>query len=545
MPLSAALDADFSDLEAECRKADVALGSMQGEAAKTEAAIADMATSAESSAGRTGAAVEGMGSKAGKSSGGFRDLTDGLKVADKSLGAFGVNISKEINVLGELGEVSGKTAADLGKIGTAGAVAAAAMAGWNLGRMIAEITGADAAFANWGSRLMGWGDVAAETAGAKMDLLNRASKNAGRTITDVAEAVRINTDAVKANAESFNTSANRVNAWEAEIQKAANSGDLAQIVEDLNSQNSTLEQLTAHYKISGEALAYLQRQMRATAEATREKEAADKKAAAEAQAHADAIQRLQDAMFGADSIAKANQYLAALGGIGNLTRMAKDEQIAMNKTLGEAIEAYTRTGAIAPAAIREIYTATLPLPPIVAGLGTEWDRVGERVTANADTIIGDLKRMDAETKAYEAETRRLVDEWNKVKPPVDAATGAVHETTGAARELSVALRDVGDGARNAWEAIAAGNAQMEAYRKSGIATGSQIALGGYNFALQQEAGTMPTYGQTTRNDTSTPWGTGAGSVNSNSTLNVNVNSSDARTIADRLVEEMRYRGVRF
>jgi DNA-binding ferritin-like protein (Dps family) len=531
MALSGVFDADFSDFVAECAKADAGLAAIAEGATKTETAVVQMATSAETTATSTGTAITGLSTATTNTSTGFKGMADSLRVADKSLGAFGVSMYKGINVLDELGQVSGKTAADLGKLGTAGAVAAAAMAGWNLGRWIADLTGADQAVANFASRLMGWGDVAKETAGATTDLLERASRNAGRTITDVAEAVKINTDAVKANAETFNTSANRVQAWEAEISKAANSGDLPQIVEDLKSQNSTLEQLTAHYKISTEALQYLQREMRATAEATREKEQADKKAAAEAQAHADAMKHLQDSMFGADTIAKANQYVAALGSIENLTKMSATAQASMNATIGEAIEAYKRWGQTAPPILNEVYNKTLALPPIVHGLIGEWANVGTAVTVNADSIIADLKRMEAQTKAYEDETQRMADEWNKVKPPIDAAKKGVDDTTGAVGQLSIAMADLGRVAMTAWESMKAGEALMDAYSNAGIFVGQQMTTGGYQ---QSQRAQMSR--ETTAAGAGQAWG---------NTLTVNVNSTEAGKIAESLTREMRQQGVRF
>jgi len=64
---------------------------------------------------------------------------------------------------------------------------------------------------------------------------------------------------------------------------------------------------------------------------------------------------------------------------------------------------------------------------------------------------------------------------------------------------------------------------MAAYNKAGVATGTQIATGGYQFQRQRDVGVMPT----------------------GNTLNVNVNSTDANNIATKLVDEMRRNGVRF
>ena len=169
---------------------------------------------------------------------------------------------------------------------------------------------------------------------------------------------------------------------------------------------------------------------------------------------------------------------------------------------------------------------------ITTGLGTEWANVGEKVTITANSVVADIKRMQDQTKAYEAETQKMVDEYIQGQYGAEEATD---KTTAAAERLTVALEQTGEAARNAWESIAAGNALMEAYNKAGVATGMQIATGGYQFDRLKQSGVMPTYGQTTRNDTTTPWG---------NTLNVNVNSTDASDIAGKLVNEMKRQGVR-
>jgi uncharacterized protein YoxC len=500
MALAGTIAADFSTFVGECQKAETGLA--------------------------------GIDASATKSASTFSTMAGQLQTADKSLAAFGIQAGPAVNVLNELGQVSGKSVTELGKLGTASAVAAAALAGWNLGRWIAELTGADAAIANLTSRVMGWGDVTAQVAANNADVLARASERAQRPITDLTEAMKINSEWGYKHAEALNTSANRVAGWEREISKAATSGALPQIVADLQSQNSTLEQLKQHYDISTEALQYLQREMRATAEATREKEAADKAAAREAQAHADAMTRLRDQMFGTSAITSAQQYMTALGGIGNLTRMNAEEQTRMNAVLGEAIASYTRAGTVGSGALNELYVKTVQMPPVVNGLGAEWSQVGEKVTITANGIIADLKRMTDETRAYEAETQRLADEWNQVKPPIDAATQSVDETTSAAQRMTVAFQQSSSAIRvTASDIIAAGKAMDDAYRSAGIFVGMPIAAGGYQQSLRQSAS-----GDLSRAGAGQAWG---------NTLNVNVNNQDAQGIANKLVTEMRHQGVRF
>lgn len=122
----------------------------------------------------------------------FGQLSQGLSAADKTLAAFGVHIGPEIHALEELATASGKTASQLGLISTASLAAAAALGGWEIGRTIAKFFDLDKTIGDATARLLGFGDVAAETAAAKQDVLARATQNAHREITDYNEAVRIN-----------------------------------------------------------------------------------------------------------------------------------------------------------------------------------------------------------------------------------------------------------------------------------------------------------------------------------------------------------------
>lgn len=267
-------------------------------------------------------------------------------------------------------------------------------------------------------------------------------------------------------------------------------------------------------------------------------DAAAKKLIADAQAAAKALQQLRDSMFGTDQIAKANQYVEALGGIENLTRMSDTAQKAMNTTLGLAIDAYTRMGQVAPQTMRDIYTATLPLPPIISGIGAGFPGAVNNIKEAGDQLVADMKRQSEAAQAakasYEAQTQAMTEAWNAGKRPWDDITNgakkskdAVDQTTASTRQLSVAMVDLGRVNQSAWESMVAGHQLMDAYRAAGVATGTQTALGGYNFQQLRATGVMPTSGAV------------------GNTLNVNVNSTDAKDIANSLVTEMRHSGIRF
>jgi hypothetical protein len=514
MALTGALQADFSDFVGEAQKASAALAVMEAEGKKTGTTLA-----------KTGAVVDGFGNTAGTA---FQGMAKDLRSVDQSMAAFGVSITPVINVMSELGTVIGRTASSLSLLEKASVVLAVAVGAWQTGRWIAEMTGLDSAMSDLGATIQGKTTPAFEAWKNNIDLGRRAI-GAGfqGDIMDTAGAAAYLGKIAADNAETFNTSAHRIAAWEAEIEKAAASGALDQIVADLESQNSSLQQLHKHYGISTEALQYLQRELAKNAAATREQAQADQQAANEARRHAEERQKLQDSLFGFDLIAKAQEYLDALGDISQLTLMSTEKQAEMNKVVGAGIEALRQMGGVGTDAMNKVYIATLPLPPITAGLTEEWNSVGESVNANADAIIADLKRMEDETKAYEAETQRIVDEWNKVKPPVDATTGAVQQQTAAVGQLTVQMQNFGRVNQSVWEDMAAGLELMEAYSKAGVAMGTQTALGGYNFGQITAPGITPTSATAARS------------------LTVTVNNAQAQDIAERLTTEMRRSGVRF
>src|SRR6187397_2643864 len=142
--------------------------------------------------------------------GSMGEFSEGLGTVDKTLGVLGIRIGPQIQALRELGSAAGKTASEIGLIGTAGLTVAAAVGGWQIGRMIADFTGLDEIIGNTTASLLGFGDVAAQRAGAGMDVLNRATQIAGRTVTNFDEAMQIIKKHNLEVAESFNTGAQRV-----------------------------------------------------------------------------------------------------------------------------------------------------------------------------------------------------------------------------------------------------------------------------------------------------------------------------------------------
>lgn len=125
------------------------------------------------------------------------DLRGTVSQFDGVLNALGLNINRQVKAIEEIGAVSGKTAGQVGVLGTAGLVLGAGMAGWGFGRMIAEATGADNAITKLTARVLGYGDVSKEVLAAQSDVIARAFFNGAKATISYADAIKFNAEAMK------------------------------------------------------------------------------------------------------------------------------------------------------------------------------------------------------------------------------------------------------------------------------------------------------------------------------------------------------------
>lgn len=121
-----------------------------------------------------------------------QNLGTQMRQFDGALAAVGLSIGPQIRAIEDIAAASGKTATQLGGFATAGLAVGVAMAGWQLGRVIADWLGLDAAIAGATAKLIGYGDVAAETAGAKQDTINKAIANGADAMISYADAIVFN-----------------------------------------------------------------------------------------------------------------------------------------------------------------------------------------------------------------------------------------------------------------------------------------------------------------------------------------------------------------
>jgi hypothetical protein len=312
----------------------------------------------------------------GHTSGAIDDFSQGLSAADKTLGLFGVNIGPQIRALKELTGILGQNVTQMGLWQVAGAGAAAAMAGWQIGTMISDWGGLEEKIANATAAALGFGDVATERLGAKMDVLSRASQLAGRAITDFDQALQIIKTHNAEVAESFNTGTARVEQWTREIAAARSAGHLPAITQDLKNHTSTVQELSTHYGISVRALEYYTRTLDASAKA-------QKAWADEARPKYEAIRKAQEELNQA-----GDGWRRTLETIAPATAAAVTQHLALGQSQTTIATAYSLSAVQVQAldkAYREQIVTLASLEPATQSLDTWIRTAGQQFVVAAES----------------------------------------------------------------------------------------------------------------------------------------------------------------
>ena len=312
------------------------------------------------------ASLKGLGVEAKAATVRGSDLRASLMQVDGVFAAMGLSIGPAVQGLGDLGDASGKTAGQLGKIGTAGLVLGAATAGWKIGRMAAEFFDLDVKIGNATAKLLGFGDVAGQTAGAKQDTINKAIRGGAAAMISYTDAIAFNEAAHKA-AKGPLEAAGKLAMFQESLKKTtADLAGLTQAQKTLIREAVGLDESNASIAtgmgLSAGAVDGYVKSLKAT-------EAAHKKTTADAAALADKLATLRGALFGDNVTKSAQDYVKALGPLSNLTKVSADETKKLNTVMGAAIEVYKLQGKIAPQAMRDTWLATLPLAPLVRDYG--------------------------------------------------------------------------------------------------------------------------------------------------------------------------------
>lgn len=156
--------------------------------------------------GKGSESLDRLGKAAKSTAGDVNTLHGQVDQFDRVLSAAGLSLGPIPGALKEMSVAATKTTEQLGALGTAGLAAGAALAGWSLGRTIADVLDLDEAIGDLTAKLLGFGDVAAEEAAAKTNTLAIASRLAGFQVESLATATQIMAgqarDAAKANEEA-------------------------------------------------------------------------------------------------------------------------------------------------------------------------------------------------------------------------------------------------------------------------------------------------------------------------------------------------------
>jgi len=419
MAVTGVFTADFSNFDKAVTASQDRLKGFESATAQVGASVTRMTQSQEqllNQIGASGGRIQELGGAAAGTSSMIAGLSTSYKGFDSALKAVGLNIAPQVAGLLEIGTAASAGAASLGVLGTAAAVFASAMAGWKIGRLIADFLGLDAAIQGVAESLGLIGSIAGETAAAKLDTINLAiSKGAAENINYA--------NAVKYMAEQGQIATDKQINWRDRLADsyrelrgltAAQKESIAIAIE----AGATTEQLTNKYGISANTLDLLAQQTdkataaqaKLNAERQKDLDAAEKRAAANAagiaQMETDARLMADRNKFDAEQLVIQNQKLeAGKGYVKQMGEMAartnelataeaarlseQDALTAANDALVAGLTAQTEGHLEAGAAAEAGTEAT------VAG----YQAVQQQVEITSDGVRGWLALMQATNRA--------------------------------------------------------------------------------------------------------------------------------------------------
>ena len=409
MAITATFTADFSQFASETKKAETQLDALEKEAAQA------------------GAAVEKLGVSTQKAATPVQQISGAYKQFDGALAAAGINIGPAVKGMEDLAGAAGKTVSQLGAVATAGLVVGTAMAAWNLGRQIADWLGLDQAIGNVTAKLLGLGDVAAQTQGAVADALKIASERAGHAVTTMEEAVRVNNkwreDRLKGAKEEKKASDEWLKANEAVVVAAQNhSAVLAtlnpQVLEGAKfalEHGVSQEKVATAYKLTASEIAAVVARMKeeevaakAAAKAAEEAAAAIKKANEEAAAaiakHWDGVGAVLDQVFGVTALQKATTWVDAINTLGgSIQHLRVAELEELNQTMLEGIDALARSGQLTSEQSSAFATLAVQAQAALQALKPMKDELKELAQAQWDYVTALDEEAKAQTKVATAQ----------------------------------------------------------------------------------------------------------------------------------------------
>ena len=276
----------------------------------------------------------------------------------------GVSIGPIAQAFDEVSGAAGKTTTQLGAVATAGLVVGTAMAAWDFGRVVAGFFNLDEAIGNATATLLGFGDAAAEAAGAKADTLARASKIAGFEVSQLSTAAVIFAENQQRLGRATLDATTRITAWHGELAKAGVDADA--LSGEIKTQALSVDELARKYGVSVGAIQNFIRE---------EKTAATAAEVASKQIQAANARLLKDTQVVLDYNAALNRitvdtgkYQAILATIPTEIQKQITAQVAQGASLDDLQVKYTLTdiqirayekGQAVAAAATEVHTAAM------------------------------------------------------------------------------------------------------------------------------------------------------------------------------------------
>lgn len=307
----------------------------------------------------------------------FGQLSQGLSTADKTLAAFGVHIGPEIRALEEMSLAAGKTASQIGLIGTGSLIAAAALGGWEIGKLIRDFTNLDEQFSKFIDHTFNLA-VATQEAAAKQDSINLAIKRGADASITYGQAIQFNQEWVVKNSEA------------------------------------------------------LKAQVKATADATKATNDAIEAERRLAEQRAKFLTGIANQLFGNDDIQKAKDYMAALVSVETVTHLNNDAQQQLFDTLTKGISAMVEQGGAANELTNEMEQWRLKVIEAMQSHTvaiTQMETDEERFKRENDELAKAMKdNFGVIGKAAEEAATKVSLSWSQAMDAVRAGQGTLTGT---------------------------------------------------------------------------------------------------------------------
>jgi hypothetical protein len=195
MPITGTFEADFSQFSSATAAATQDLKAFQSSATQATQAVSDLEKQTQTAVPHTST------------------LAESYSKFDGALNAVGIHIGPQIQAIKDIGAAAGQSASQIGLLGAAGLVVSTAMAAWKFGTWAGEASGLTKAISDGTATLLGWGDVANQTALAVDQSIVLAFQRTGKWARDGAEALRLNTQWANENQKAAKEASKEHKAW--------------------------------------------------------------------------------------------------------------------------------------------------------------------------------------------------------------------------------------------------------------------------------------------------------------------------------------------